>query len=423
MIATNLTIKSRRKLWLKIHLYLGLFAGAVFVLIGLTGSLLAFEDTLDAWLNPGLMTAPVPDGNKNALSLDDIVTAGVKALPADSKPGAIGFPRHPGMAFDLWFEQPSPGTDRSENHQLFINPYTGEVNGQRLKVDFQRGWRGPVMDVVLRLHYSLALGTSGMTFVGFIGLALLFSVLTGLIVWWPRPGKLGQALTIKRNASPERLVFDLHKTFGFYSAILFLFLILSGVYLIFPEYGRGLVGVFSPVAEPYPVYRSIVPQGDKKPISLAQVTAITDARFPDGEYRFIDFPQDEQGVYLVGKRGSDEINRKSPARRLWIDQYSGKILHARDRGRRTAGDIFVEWLYPLHTGEAFGGAGQTVILIAGLIPLILYVTGIIRWLQKRKAARQRLAKDSARNNIPMSFFMSRRGSDAIIVTKDRRKSR
>jgi uncharacterized iron-regulated membrane protein len=401
----DLTLKSRRKLWLKIHLYLGLFAGAVFVLIGLTGSLLAFEDTLDAWLNPGLMTVPMPDGNKNALSLDDIVTAGMKALPAGSKPGSIGFPRHPGRAFDLWFEQPSPGTDRSENHQLFINPYTGEVNGQRLKVDFQRGWRGPVMDVVLRLHYSLALGAGGMTFVGFIGLALLFLILTGLIVWWPNPGKFGHALTIKRNASPERLVFDLHKTFGFYSAILFLFLILSGVYLIFPEYGRGLVSVFSPVAEPYPVYRSILPQGDKKSISLTRVKAITDARFPDGEYRFIGFPQDETGVYLVGKRASDEVNRKTTNRRLWIDQYSGKILHVREHGTRTAGEILVEWLYPLHSGEAFGEAGQVIILILGLVPLILYVTGTIRWLQKRKAARKRNTRqegcvDDKKNTYP-----------------------
>jgi uncharacterized iron-regulated membrane protein len=331
----------------------------------------------------------VPDGNKNALSLDDIVTAGMKALPAGGKPGAIGFPRHPGRAFDLWFEQPSPGTDRSENHQLFINPYTGEVNGQRLKVDFERGWRGPVMDVVLRLHYSLALGAGGMTFVGFIGLALLFSVLTGLIVWWPRPGKLGQALTIKRNASPERLVFDLHKTFGFYSAIIFLFLILSGVYLIFPEYGRGLISVFSPVAEPYPTYQSVAPQGDKKTISLAQVQAITDARFPDGEYRYIGLPNDEQGVYLVGKRTSDEANRKGAYRRLWIDQYSGKILHVREHDTQTTGDSLVEWLYPLHTGEAFGVAGQIVILILGVMPLILYWTGFTRWLQKRKAKSHR----------------------------------
>jgi uncharacterized iron-regulated membrane protein len=384
-----LVLKNRRKLWLKAHLYLGLFAGAVFVLIGLTGSLLAFEDTLDAWLNPGLMTVSVPDGNENVLSLDDIVTAGMKALPAGSKPGAIGFPRHPGRAFDLWFEQPSPGTDRSESHQVFINPYTGEVNGQRLKVDFQRGWRGPVMDVVLRLHYSLALGSSGMTAVGFIGLALLFLILTGLIVWWPRPGKFGQALTIKRKASPERFVFDLHKTFGFYSAIIFLLLVLSGVYLIFPEYGRGLINVFSPVAEPYPVYRSVVPQGDKKPISLTRVKAITDARFPDGEYRFIGFPQDEAGVYLVGKRASDEVNRKTAYRRLWIDQYSGKILHEREQGARTAGDTFEEWIQPLHTGEAFGFIGQLIILISGLVPLVLYTTGVIRWLQKRKAKSHR----------------------------------
>jgi uncharacterized iron-regulated membrane protein len=385
----DLTLKSRRKLWLKIHLYLGLSAGAVFALIGLTGSLLAFEDTLDAWLNPGLMTVPVSDGNKNVLSLDDIVTAGMKALPADSKPGAIGFPRHPGMAFDLWFEQPSPGTDRSENHQIFIDPYTGAVNGQRLKVDFQRGWRGPAMDVVLRLHYSLALGAGGMTFVGFIGLALLFSVLTGLIVWWPHPSKLSQALTIKRNASPERLMFNLHKTFGFYSAIILLFLILSGVYMVFPEHGRSLVSVFSPVAEPYPVYKSIMPQGDKKPISLAQVKAIADARFPDGEYRYIGLPNDDWGVYLVGKRASDEANRKAAYRRLWIDQYSGKILHEREQGARTAGDIFEEWIHPLHTGEAFGFIGQLIILISGLVPLILYVTGTIRWLQKRKATRKR----------------------------------
>ena len=74
----DFSLKSRRKFWLKVHLYLGLFAGAVFVLIGLTGSLLAFGSTLDAWLNPELMTVPV--ANKNTIKpLDDIVAAGLKA--------------------------------------------------------------------------------------------------------------------------------------------------------------------------------------------------------------------------------------------------------------------------------------------------------------------------------------------------------
>ncbi len=384
----DLTLKSRRKLWLKVHLYLGLVVGAVFVLIGLTGSLLAFESALDERLNSTLMTVSSDRENKDYLPPDVLVASGLSALPANGNALSLAFPRHSGLAFELWFEQPSPNSDHSESHQIFINPYTGEVSGQRLKVDFARGWRGPLMDVVLRLHYSLAIGPTGMTIMGFIGLVLVFSLLTGLILWWPSPGKLKKALTIKSNASAERFNFDLHKTFGFYSSVILLFLALSGVYMIFPEYGRGLVGVFSPVTEPYPICQSIDPKGDKKRISLAEVTAIADARFPDGDYRWIGFPANERGVYVVGKREADEVNRKSPYRRLWIDQYSGAIIHERTGNSRSAGDIFVEWLYPLHSGEAFGFTGQLIILISGLIPLVLYVTGVIRWLHKQKAERK-----------------------------------
>jgi len=384
----DLTLKSRRKFWLKVHLYLGLVVGAVFVLIGLTGSLLAFESSLDERLNSTLTTVSSDRENKDYLPPDVLVASGLSALPANGNALSLAFPRHSGLAFELWFEQPSPNSDHSESHQIFINPYTGELTGQRLKVDFARGWRGPLMDVVLRLHYSLAVGPTGMTIMGFIGLFLVFSLLTGLILWRPGPGKLKKALTIKSNASAERFNFDLHKTFGFYSSVFLLFLALSGVYMIFPEYGRGLVGFFSPVTEPYPICQSIVPKGDKKRISLAEVTAIADARFPDGDYRWIGFPANVRGVYVVGKREADEVNRKSPYRRLWIDQYSGAIIHERTGNSRSAGDIFVEWLYPLHSGEAFGLTGQLIILISGLIPLVLYVTGVIRWLHKQKAERK-----------------------------------
>lgn len=397
----DLTLKSRRKFWLKAHLYLGLVAGAVFVLIGLTGSLLAFEFPLDERINGKLMTVPIPP-DQSYLPLDVIAASALKALPANGKAVSLGFPRHPGLVFDMWFQQPSPAAERMESHQIFIDPYTGEVTGQRLKVDFARGWRGPLMDVVLRLHYSLAAGPVGMTVMGFIGLVLAVSVLTGLILWWPNPGKLKNALTIKRHASPERLNFDLHKTFGFYSSAVLLFLILTGVYMIFPDYGRGLVSVFSPVAEPYPQYQSTVPDGAKTPIGLAQVKAITDAHFPDGEYRWIAFPADERGVYIVAKRASDEINGKSPFRRLWLDQYSGAIIHRRTAEGRTAGDVFVEWLYPLHSGEAFGMAGQLMVSGSGLVPLVLYVTGVIRWLHKRRAknsVKQKIARIYFRNGI------------------------
>jgi uncharacterized iron-regulated membrane protein len=382
------SLKSRRKLWLQVHLYLGLSAGAVFVLIGLTGSLLVFEQPLDEWLNAGLMRAEPSEGHNRLLSLDEIVKAGLQAMPAEGKVGAIGFPQQMGLAYELWFDRPSPYADHFESHQLFINPYTGEVTGQRLKVDFERGWRGPLMDVVLRLHYSLTWGVVGMNAVGLIGIGLIFSLLSGLILWWPLSGQYWKALTIKRRASTERFNFDLHKTFGFYSAIVLLYLTLSGVYLIFPDYGRELVSVFSPVSEAYPTFQSATPQDGQKSISLAQVATITNMRFPGGDYRWIGFPKDEHGVYHVGKRAEGEVNPRQPYRQLWIDQYNGKVIHAREAAMRSAGDILLEWLYPLHTGEAFGFTGQLIVSFSGLVPLVLYVTGMIRWLQKRGAKRR-----------------------------------
>ena len=75
-----------------------------------------------------------------------------------------------------------------------------------------------------------------------------------------------------------------------------------------------------------------------------------------------------------------------------IDRYSGKLLYTNYGNRQTAGDIFDEWQLSLHSGEAFGFAGRVLWCIVGFAPLILYVTGILRWLQKRRAAKQHQLK-------------------------------
>jgi hypothetical protein len=45
-----------RKIWLNIHLYIGLLVGLELALVGFTGSLLVFYRELDAWFNPGVLT-------------------------------------------------------------------------------------------------------------------------------------------------------------------------------------------------------------------------------------------------------------------------------------------------------------------------------------------------------------------------------
>ena len=72
---------------------------------------------------------------------------------------------------------------------------------------------------------------------------------------------------------------------------------------------------------------------------------------------------------------------------MTIDQYSGRTLHVEARRDFSAGERFLEWLLPLHSGEAFGLSGHAMIFLTGLAPTLLYVTGFLRWRQRRSAAR------------------------------------
>jgi uncharacterized iron-regulated membrane protein len=385
--------KTRRKLWLKVHLYIGLFAGAVFVLIGLAGSLSVFKPEIDSVLNPALKKIQGYSSQSPYRSLDEIAAAAKTVIPKQGKPYAFVFPNRPDEPFSVTYSLSASSPGQSEWHLVSVNPYNADVMGQRLMFDTGNPWRGSLMNFFVRFHYTLALGEAGKTFVGIVSLFLLFSILTGLIVWWPSPGKLRQALTIKAKASTERFNFDLHKTFGFYFSVVLIVILFSGIYLVFPSHVAGLVDLFSPLkSEPE---KLISEPGEKQlPIGLDQVVAITDKQFPDGEYKMIIFPQGQTGFYRVVKRAAQEVNRTRSRRMLWLDQYSGKIMQERDPINDAAGDVFLQWLYPLHDGEAFGLTGRIIIAMAGLAPLLLYVTGFIRWRQKRKAKIKHSAKQT-----------------------------
>jgi uncharacterized iron-regulated membrane protein len=56
--------------------------------------------------------------------------------------------------------------------------------------------------------------------------------------------------------------------------------------------------------------------------------------------------------------------------------------------QNTAGNTVLDWLHPLHNGEAFGLVGRWMTFFSGFVPLLLFVTGYIRWRQKRQAKRK-----------------------------------
>ena len=244
---------------------------------------------------------------------------------------------------------------------------------------------------IFELHYDLFLGESpGYVIVGIMGALLIISVLTGLIVWWPLTGKWLQAVTIKRKASAERLNFDLHKTFGFYSALVLVPVFFSGVYMDVLEHVVPVIELFSPVT--YRYWFQSKPTPENTSITMAEAVRIVEKRYPTGRADWIYGATEPTSTYTVCKDGVEESGSLLPRRCVVMDQYSGDILDVDNPAIGTAGEVFTHWQWPLHSGQAFGWTGRILVFISGLACPVLFVTGIIRWLQKRKEHKLKAAK-------------------------------
>lgn len=379
--------KNLRGLWLKLHLILALVLGVLFAILGLTGSSNVFYYELREWSLP----KPAKELTQSALPLDAILQ-NVKSQHPQRHGGWSLLLTGYGAQY-LLVEYPRPEETREKLFaplEILIDPYTGQIADQRF-------WGQSIPSMLYELHAALMLGELGKDvgkmaskFVCGSGAALFLSCLSGLYLWWPRNGKFKPALTVKRKASPKRLCYDLHKTFGFYGAPILLVLAFTGFSFAYSDALRPIVKQFSPVAENHlrpPQVKSEHPS-DRAPLTIAQAVAVADKVFPNAELRMVNTPDGPDGVFMVAKRQPGEANRKRPRSKVWIDQYSGKVLAVQDPNRFTAGETFFNLLWPLHDGQAFGLPGRILWCIAGFIPLALYVTGIIRWLQKRSGRRR-----------------------------------
>lgn len=372
-----------RAAFLRIHQIIGLLVGAIFVLIALSGGILAFREDIDERLNASLMLVE----EQGALQSPDAILAAAKAaMPPDAKLDRLTMPRHRRAAAIVSYMTETDDLD-SYFYEMFVDPYTGRVTGQRVSLHGDDTFSQPLIRILMAFHWTLLLGVNNAYIIGVVGILLFGSVLIGAYLWWPRGGDWRLGFKVKWGASRERVVYDLHRSAGAYMGAVLLVMLATGVAMIFKPATRAAVSRFSTV-RPDPDFGKSTPSQGRAPIGVNAAIADADKIFPDGSVLWVVLPNAPDGVYVVGKQTSAEPSRSRTFRNVSVDQYSGKVLQVQDRGNFTAGERVLEWLYPLHSGEAFGEIGRPVILLIGLTPLLLYVTGFMRWRGKRRARRR-----------------------------------
>lgn len=360
----------------KLHRWLGLSVGVWAAVTGVTGSLLVFDDELDAMLHPSLLTVA-------ARPMDRDIDGAVASVQAE-------YPGEPVLAMRLPREPDEPlvlriGAERITD--VYVDPYTAEILGSRPE---HGGFFGFLWD----LHVHLLAGETGETVAGFLGLALIAMLISGLVLWWPSRRALARALSVNWKAGGRARMYDLHRVAGVLAMPLLLVVVVTGAMLVFHSVvTSALVAAFGgPPLAPPPAVRASAGR-DMAPVS--EWLRRADASLPEAQPVSITFPRDTETAAVVRQRFASNPHPNGRSF-VAVDPYTGEVLSVHDWRAAGGGVRVSDYKYPLHIGDAFGLPGRILVLITGVTPLLLLFTGGYLWVRKRRRRRIRRVSRVAR---------------------------
>jgi uncharacterized iron-regulated membrane protein len=384
-----------RQLLQEIHLWLALILFVPLVILGLTGSILVYHDDFPSWFGSDETRYTLVSGTPQPV--DAIIAAAQSAMGEGVKPAAINLPANPGQPAVVRFaraqgqapgQAPGQGTGAPQggpggmmgSGQVRIDPVSLAV------LDVQKGMnrQGGFVGVMHQLHGSLMIPGAGRDIVGWLGVVMLFLGVSGLIIWWPRPGQWRQQLTIKRNATPLRLNRDLHNTFGFWGLAVFVIVSFTGLYIVYPQPINAAVGLVTPVRDLRPNAVTVEPQQGVTPIGLAAAVGLGDAAVArEQKLQSAFMPQRPDQPYRLSYAVPGETSQFFNTT-VFIDPWRAKVIEVRDPRELNAGDTFALYQRPLHYGFGWGPIWQFLVFLSGLLPLLFSVTGLTMWWMKRR---------------------------------------
>ena len=372
-----------KKALLAFHRWSGISAGLIIVLVGVTGSLLVFEDELDVALSPDLYSAEVKGSR---LPLDQVVSQAVRTYPGWQPAFVSRLDDAPGRTLTVTLVD-AGGNER----QVFVDPFTAEIVGERSSLSS--------MALIRRLHGDLTLGAVGENALGLLSVLLMAMFAIGLALWWPRKERLPGALTVKWDGGSRRVIRDLHNLGGVY---MFAFLFLSAVTVppIVWKLTAPQVGPPAPAAAPSsappaaPVSAPMNPgppmqaQAGSPPPTIPWQEAADAAleAVPGSWLGFILRPLGPQPFFLIRvfPPGENAVARQTT---VFVNRYTGDIIRLSAPAAPTWMSLLsADFAASLHSGAIAGLPGRLVMFVAGLFFPALFATGFLLWWLRRKRA-------------------------------------
>lgn len=372
---------SPRSILFRLHWALGLTAGAVLAVMGLTGALLSYEEALTDRINADRTVATVRETTPLTLAA---LAGRVEAELPGRRVARLTVRDDPAASVTVRFAR-DPAT-KSRPGSVFADPYDGGVMGPvRGEGSFA---------TILALHRFLLLpgegGGWGCQITGFGALALLAFLATGIVLRWPKVHRARTWLRPNLSRPGRARWWSLHAVAGTWLLPVYGVIALSGLTWSYDWFKDGanrlLVG--APHGAPSPR------KGGRAPAEARTLPALDTAwaAFRAGEGR--DFiraqvllPEGDRQPIRIRWFARDD-DRPAARNEARYDAATGSPISAERAadlplGKRIAGNML-----EVHRGRFFGAAFALLFCLAALALPGFAATGLMLYALRRRSARR-----------------------------------
>jgi uncharacterized iron-regulated membrane protein len=205
------------------HLIAGVLAGAVILLMSFTGVVLMYERQIVAWADGGFRSTP-PPADAPRLPLDEVVRRLSREIPELTPAGVT-----------ISADREAPVSISAPPRTLYADAYTGRLLGEG-----NQGVRR-FMTSVRAWHRWIGVSGEGRSLAravtGWSNLLFLLLVMSGLYLWFPRRWtwqRVRPVIWFSRTATSRARDFNWHNTIGAWSAVPLFIVVLTALPMSFP---------------------------------------------------------------------------------------------------------------------------------------------------------------------------------------------
>lgn len=365
--------------WL--HLWLGLFSGAIVFIVSITGCLYVFSTEIRDATEPWRF---VEAQNQSFVPPSQLVDTARVYLPGKT-PSGLTYEDETGAAAVGFYYTDEQG--RLDFSVVFMNPYTGRfIHKQEALLHGEFNF----FQFILKGHRFLWLPEAiGKRVTGVGTLLFVVLLISGLILWWPsgwNAKNRERSLRIKWSAGWKRLNLDLHNVPGFYVLIFALIVAGTGLVWSFEWFGNSVYYLTSggqqKQAHAHPHSNPDAPAAVADSIPpIDRAYYLTRAQNPAPKRIYLTpQPTGDEAIEVIvyNDRGTFYNHNE-----YFYDRYTLQLLDAERFAEAGFADKLDRMNYDIHTGSILGLPGKILAFVISLVIASLPVTGLFIWLNKR----------------------------------------